>query len=71
MEDDMMMVVYYVVDGPRGENVPAGAKITGVDLARMVAGVCRGQKKERNSTYCAGVGVEGDKKTKYRGVGKV
>ena len=65
MEDGMVMVVYYVVDGPGGENVPAGGKVPGVDLARMVAGVCRGQKKERNSTYRAGVGAERDKKTKY------
>ena len=67
----MVMVVYYVVDGPGGENVPPGGKVPGVDLARMVVGVCRGQKKERNSTYCAGVGAEGDKKRKYRGVGRV
>ena len=42
MEDGMVMVVYYVVDGPGGENVPPGGKVPGVDLARMVVGVCRG-----------------------------
>ena len=60
-----------MVDGPGGENVPVGGKVPGVDLARTVAGVCRGQKKERNLTYCAGVEVEGDKKGKCRGVGRV
>ena len=63
------MVVYYVVDGHRGENIPTGGNVPGVDLARMVAVVCRRQTKERNWTYCAGVGAEGNKKTKYCGVG--
>ena len=40
-----------------------GLELPGVDLERMVAEVCRGQKKEQNSTYCAGVGVERRKKT--------
>ena len=63
--------VYYAMYGTGGENVPPGGKVPGVDLTRMVAGVCRGQKKERNSTYCTGIGAEGGKKRKYRGVGRV
>ena len=47
MDDGMVMLVCYVVDGLRGENITTGGKVPGVDLAWMVAGVCRGQTKEQ------------------------
>ena len=58
----MVMVVYYVVDGPGGENVPSGGKVPGVDLARMVAGVCRGQKKSGTRRTARGLERKGTKR---------
>ena len=45
-----------------------GLELPGVDLERMVAEVCRGQKKEQKSTYCAGVGVENETSRIWRGI---